>query len=226
MAKRSYAFAPKRACDGHIPAVLRFQHLAVGAGALRCAVITSDNSRDNRYRSRKRPRTGLPIVSKQGHEASAGTISRAEVRDQLRRVLLSRHFVKAKKKSRFLEFMCEQALAGKAEEVNEYTIGAEIYQHGADFNPQEDSIVRVQAHEIRRSLMAYYDNEGREDGLKIDLPPGGYVPVFTRIDSNGTPALQEVPIPDSRASLLSRQAPYRWTLPIAILAAAAAGWLV
>jgi hypothetical protein len=154
----------------------------------------------------------------------AGTPSRYEVRDQLKRILLSRHFVKAKKKSRFLEFMCEQALAGKAEEVNEYVIGAEIYQHGVDFNPQEDAIVRVQAHEIRRSLLAYYENEGQEDGLKIDLPSGGYVPVFTRFDREAQKALQEVQMAPVRVS--TPRPRFRWMLPIAILAAAAAGWLV
>src|SRR5439155_12594179 len=59
---------------------------------------------------------------------SAGASSRYEVRDQLKRILLSRHLVKARKKSHFLEFMCEQALAGKAESVNECTIGTETYE--------------------------------------------------------------------------------------------------
>jgi hypothetical protein len=159
-------------------------------------------------------------VSKQAHEASVGTISPVEVRDQLRRVLLSRHFVKAKKKSRFLEFMCEQALSGKADQVNEYTIGADIYQRGADFNPQDDSIVRVQAHEIRKSLVAYYDDAGRKDRLRIDLPVGGYVPAFVRID--------ERPLaPPAPARRQWRGPVTRWAaIAAAACALLAAGWLL
>ena len=127
---------------------------------------------------------GGASVSKQGQDGLGGSISRYEVRDQLNRILLSRHFAKARKKSHFLEFLCEQALSGRAEGVNEYAIGVDIYERGADFNPQEDSIVRVQAHEIRKALVAYYGEEGRGDRLRIDLPAGGYVPVFTRIDEN------------------------------------------
>ncbi len=124
---------------------------------------------------------GIHGVTKQAQEAMPGAIAPSEVRDQLRRVLLSRHFVKAKKKSRFLEFMCEQALAGKAGEINEYTIGADVYERGPEFNPHEDSIVRVQAHEIRKSLLAYYQDEGRHDPVRIELPVGGYVPAFVRV---------------------------------------------
>ena len=152
-------------------------------------------------------------------------ISRYEVRDQLNRILLSRYFNKAKKKSRFLEFMCEQALLGKAEGVNEYTIGVDIYERAADFNPQEDSIVRVQAHEIRKSLVAYYAEAGREDRLRIDLPSGGYVPVFIRL--NGVTPEPVQPAERPREIPLAPRRPRRW-LPVAATAccALAAGWLI
>jgi hypothetical protein len=146
-----------------------------------------------------------------------GAISGEELHEHLRRILLSRHFVKAKKKSRFLEFMCEQALAGTADQINEYLIGTEIYERGADFNPQEDSIVRVQAHEIRKSLSAYYEQEGREDAWRIDLPAGGYVPIFTRISGKPEP----VAAPERRSRGWDR----RLLAAAAILCAAAAGWL-
>lgn len=155
-------------------------------------------------------------MPKQAHESAAGTISRAEVRDALKRVLTSRHFIKARKKSRFLEFMCEQALAGKAEAVNEYTIGADIYERGPDFDPHADSIVRVQAHEIRKSLLAYYEEEGREDRLRIDVPVGGYVPVFMRSE-----CARPAPAPPAWSR------PWRLWIPAGLLPLAlAAGWFL
>jgi hypothetical protein len=75
------------------------------------------------------------------------SITLYEKRDELHRVLQSRHFAKAKKKSRFLEFVCEQTFLGNAEKLNEYLIGVEVYERGPDFDPQEDPIVRVQAQE-------------------------------------------------------------------------------
>jgi hypothetical protein len=164
-------------------------------------------------------------VSKQVHQGFAGAVPGREVRDQLNHILLSRHFVKAKKKSHFLEFMCEKALSGKADEINEYTIGVDIYARGADFNPQEDSIVRVQAHEIRKSLVAYYGEEGREDRWRIDLPAGGYVPVFTRTDEKPPPgAAQELEVPVESVPI--RRAPHRLTIVAAVCCALLAGWLL
>lgn len=114
--------------------------------------------------------------------------SRYEIREELKRIFQSRPFAKARKRSRFLEFICEQTLQGNAEKLNEYLIGVEVYERGANFNPQADAIVRVQASEIRRALKEYYSEEGRNDLWRIDVPAGAYVPVFTR-------AAEEPPAP-------------------------------
>ncbi len=150
-------------------------------------------------------------------------VSRYEVREELNRILASRHFARAKKKSRFLEFLCEQALSGVSSAANEYAIGVDIFERGHDFDPQRDSIVRVQAHETRKSLLAYYEDDGKSDRLRIDLPAGGYVPVFTRI--NGESPLPAPPLLDlPSASLPVRRRP-AWLLILVTLAcASSAGW--
>src|SRR5260370_32257467 len=109
-------------------------------------------------------------MTKDARNAASGPISRYEMRDQLARILQSRHFSKAKKKSRFLEFVCEQALLGNADKLSEYVIGVDIYERGSEVNPQEDAIGRVQAHEIRKSLKDYYHEVGR-DRLVRSRPP-------------------------------------------------------
>lgn len=114
------------------------------------------------------------------YRPAAEPVSLFEKKEELRRILKSRHLANAPKKSRFLEFVCEQTLLGNGEKLNEYLIGVEVYGRGSDFNPQEDPIVRVQAHEIRRSLKSYYEEEGKTSPLRIDLPLGHYVPVFHR----------------------------------------------
>lgn len=103
-----------------------------------------------------------------------------EKREELRRVLDSKHFASSPKKIRFLEFVAEQTFRGNRDKLNEYLIGAEVYDRGPDFDQQKDPIVRVQAHEIRRQLRKYYEEEGKSSLIRIELPPGRYVPVFSR----------------------------------------------
>jgi len=118
------------------------------------------------------------------------TISPFEKREELRRILGSKRFQKAEKKARFLEFVTEQTLLGNAEKLNEYLIGIEIYERGEDFNPQADPIVRVQAHQIRGLLARYYEEEGRRSPVRLELPAGHYIPLFSRVsppDTSGEP---------------------------------------
>lgn len=103
-----------------------------------------------------------------------------EKREELHRILESKYFANSPKKTRFLEFVAEQTFLGNGEKLNEYLIGVEVYDRGVDFNPQRDPIVRVQAHEIRRLLKKYYEQGGEASPLRLDLPSGHYVPMFSR----------------------------------------------
>ncbi len=114
------------------------------------------------------------------HTSTAPHIPVFEKREELRRILESRYFTNSPKKTRFLEFVSEQAFLGNGDKLNEYLIGVEVYDRGVDFNPQRDPIVRVQAHEIRRLLKKYYEDEGKSSPIHMDLPSGHYVPIFTR----------------------------------------------
>lgn len=120
--------------------------------------------------------------------SSADGFSVYEKREELRRVLQSKHFVNSPKKIRFLEFIAEQTFQGNSEKLNEYLIGSEVYDRGIDFDQQKDPIVRVQAHEIRRLLKKYYQEQGGSGVIRMDLPAGHYVPVFSRIEPAVEPA--------------------------------------
>ena len=106
------------------------------------------------------------------HSPVALPISLFEKREELRRILESKHFAGSPRKSKFLEFVSEQAFLGNGDKLNEYLIGVEVYDRGAEFNSQKDPIVRVQAHEIRRLLKKYYEDEGKESLMRLELPPG------------------------------------------------------
>ena len=149
-----------------------------------------------------------------------------EKREELRRVIESKHFANSPKKIRFLEFISEQAFHGSSDKLNEYLIGSEVYGRGTDFDQQKDPIVRVQAHEIRRLLKKYYEQEGQNDLVRIDLPPGRYVPIFNRRMQQPEPADAPLATPPAEPSAQPlRPAPVP-RLYLAVTIALAAGCLV
>src|SRR5204863_8636272 len=111
-------------------------------------------------------------------------VSAEEARAELQRVLHSPTFQRSERLQKFLQFVCELTLKGESSRINEYLIGSEVFQRGPDYSPNEDSIVRRQAHALRRKLQEYYEGEGRQSSVRIDLPTGAYIPTFQRRDDS------------------------------------------
>jgi adenylate cyclase len=101
---------------------------------------------------------------------------------QLHRILQSPGFRKCAQLSRFLRFAVDQALAGSNGASKETLIGIEIFGRRPDYDPGSDPVVRVEARRLRVKLAEYYSGEGREDPVRIEMPKGGYLPLFeTRV---------------------------------------------
>src|SRR5215216_5347508 len=103
-----------------------------------------------------------------------------EVRQVLESIFRSKHFINAHKKKKFLRLICDFYLEGRAQELNEHMLGYDVFNRESSYNPSEDPIVRVFAHEIRKKLEVYYKNEGANDPIRLEIPAGSYQPVFTR----------------------------------------------
>lgn len=103
-----------------------------------------------------------------------------EIRAALRRVLDSPVLSASPQLSAFLSFVVEAALNGKSRQIKGYTIAVEALGRAGDFDPQTDSIVRVVAGRLRRALLQYYVEAGAAETIVIDLPRGGYIPIFSR----------------------------------------------
>ncbi len=101
-----------------------------------------------------------------------------EVRAEIERVCGSEEFRRSEQCKRFLTYVCDRALQGNVAQVNEYSIGVDVFHRPVGYSPAEDGVVRRQAHILRRKLEAYYANEGRADKLRIEIPVGRYAPVF------------------------------------------------
>lgn len=103
--------------------------------------------------------------------------------EQLARILRSETFQQADRLKRFLTFVVTEAINGRQEELKEYVIGVQVFRKEETFDPRTDPIVRVQARRLRAKLVRYYRDEGRADALIIDLPKGGYAPLFRPRDT-------------------------------------------
>ena len=98
--------------------------------------------------------------------------------EQLARILRSETFQLADRLKRFLTFVVTEAIHGRQDALKEYVIGVQVFRKEDSFDPRTDPIVRVQARRLRAKLVRYYREEGRTDALIIDLPKGGYAPLF------------------------------------------------
>src|SRR5262245_43351893 len=119
----------------------------------------------------------------QSRVAAPNVDEHAAVREHLARILASRTFHQGDRLKRFLSFIVSEAIAGHRGELKEYVIGVQVFGKEESFDPRTDPIVRVQARRLRAKLAQYYRDEGRADELIVDLPKGGYAPVFSRRDA-------------------------------------------
>lgn len=113
-----------------------------------------------------------------GSISTGSSVTAAECEAALKAVLNSKTFRASENQKAFLRYVGEHCIEGKANFVKEYSIGAEVFGRGPDFDPRLDPIVRVMARKLRAGLERYYADEGASDPIIVTLPKGTYVPVF------------------------------------------------
>lgn len=104
---------------------------------------------------------------------------------------------------RLLQYLAKQALDHPDAPLKEYQIATEVYRRPADFDPQSDSTVRVQASRLRVKLAEYYAGEGSADPVLVRIPKGSYHLVFEAKPVEA-PVPQDAPSPQSLPPLPSR----------------------
>ena len=79
-------------------------------------------------------------------------------------------------RSRFYTSLFEYLLAcsERGHAPKEIEIAAEVFQRGEDFDPSQDSMVRVYAHNLRQKLQQYYADQGRDEPEQLTVPKGEY----------------------------------------------------
>jgi adenylate cyclase len=82
---------------------------------------------------------------------------------------------------RFLTYITQETLAGRANTIKEYTIAVNVLNKPTGFKPQQDAIVRIHAGRLRRALHYYYKEFGVQDQIELSIPKGSYLPVFRKM---------------------------------------------
>ncbi|MGD0098094.1 MAG: malectin domain-containing carbohydrate-binding protein [Terracidiphilus sp.] len=110
---------------------------------------------------------------------SAVTSTFQEERAELENVAES--LVRSPRLEKLLRFMGEKYFGGDQDQLKEYNIAVDLFGRPASrFHPSNDAIARVEAHRLRKRLKEYYETEGRDHAVRISIPVGSYVPVFSR----------------------------------------------
>jgi hypothetical protein len=159
------------------------------------------------------------------------------------RIVASRSFAKSVLLSRFLLYVCEREITGKTAEISEHQIGVHVFGRRQGYHPGEDNIVRNYARQLRNRLEQYFLEEGREEELRLSIPRGKYVPVYSRNHFQEHPLLVvteretdsggvlETVTPAAVPALVSVQpARHRWLVPglgaLLLLVCLAIAWAV
>jgi len=113
-------------------------------------------------------------------------------KSEVQAVLSSGIFNRAPNLEHLLTYVCSKYFEGAAEEIKEYNIAVEALGRPPEFDQKRDSIVRVEAHRLRKRLREYYEGEGAGHAVHIQIPSGQYTPhfVFVAAPPEETEALQ------------------------------------
>ncbi len=121
------------------------------------------------------------------------------IRAQVKRILSCRDFDASERNRRFLEYVVEETIEGRADRIKAYSIATSVFGRNESFDPQQDAIVRIEAGRMRRSLEHYYLTSGLSDPIRISIPVGSYAPSFSlsQAEADAQQATSPAPPADS-----------------------------
>lgn len=116
-------------------------------------------------------------------------IQKSEVLTQLDKILVSNDFAASDRLKTFFRYIVEKTLEGKESTLKAYTIALEVFELGKNFDSRFNPLVRTEAGRLR-SKLDYYYRLHPDDEILIEIPKGGYVARFAKLESQnieGTP---------------------------------------
>ena len=103
---------------------------------------------------------------------------REQLLEQIDRLVNSHALHGSESLCKLLRYLAKHAVDHPGAPIKEFQIATEVLGRSSDFDPQLDSMVRVQAGRLRSKLNEYYGSDGLEDPIVVELPKGTYVLSF------------------------------------------------
>ncbi len=108
---------------------------------------------------------------------------------QVERLLTDPSLSRSKRYQSLLRYLVTHALEGEVDSLKERIVGIEVFGRRPDYDSTQDPIVRVNAAELRKRMLRYYEDPAHLRELRLSLPVGSYVP---RFEQPGVDASAEV----------------------------------
>jgi hypothetical protein len=88
----------------------------------------------------------------------------------------------------FLLFIVDRYLRQRTDEITEQQIGILVFGRAEGYDANDDNIVRSYARTLRKRIDEYFVTEGKKEPFRLEIPRGGYAPVFSAQTPPATPA--------------------------------------
>jgi tetratricopeptide (TPR) repeat protein len=119
-------------------------------------------------------------------------------------------FQRAPQLQRFLRYVVTHGISESAAALKESQIAIDVLHRDSSFDSQVDPIIRVEAGRLRLRLTEYYAGPGSHDDIVIEIPKGGYRPVFHFQTKRSDLPSGSVKVPTSAAHSLYVKGRYFW----------------
>ncbi|WP_318579631.1 tetratricopeptide repeat protein [Ochrobactrum sp. AN78] len=119
----------------------------------------------------------------------------------------------------FLSYIVSETLEGRADRIKSYSIAVEVFGRKNDFDASLDPIVRTSANRLRSALDRYNNVSANETGVRITLPKGRYVPVFTQLPTKTVHVSEVISAPRADVSVYAPPAKSRIPVSVRLLSA-------
>ncbi len=149
-----------------------------------------------------------------------------ERRQLIDRVATSVHFRRSARLRDFLLYVGGQSLKEGCPEIHEQEIGTKVFGRSASYDRSQDNIVRVNATELRKRIELYFATDGARETLLLEIPRGGYKPIFRRKvpDELHEPLIEALPVektPETPVDEVRRTGGRAYLIWVAVAAALA-----
>ena len=109
---------------------------------------------------------------------------REQLLEQIDRLIGSHALHGSESLCKLLRYLAKHAVDHPGTPIKEFQIATEVFGRSDDFDPQLDSMVRVQAGRLRSKLAEYYSSDGVDDPIVVELPKGTYLLSFHHRNSS------------------------------------------